>query len=101
MIKLKQYREQLGLSQAELSKKICISQQSISAYENGTREPDINTINLICDFFDISSDELLGRDTMQIAASTKNGIDLSDICDEDKNTIMNIVRMARKKGKGE
>lgn len=103
MIKLKQYREQLGLSQAELSKKICISQQSISAYENGTREPDINTINLICDFFNISSDELFGRNTInepiKIAASTKNGLDLSSMSEKDRQVIIDMYNALKNRGK--
>lgn len=104
MLKLKYYREKLNLSQAELSKKICISQQSISAYENGTREPDLKTIDIICNFFNITSDELLGRNTfinepIAIAASTKDGIDLSDVSDEDKEAIMRFVEMAKNKNK--
>ena len=99
MIKLKYYRELFGLSQAELSKKISISQQSISAYENGTREPDITTINLMCDFFKITSDELLGRDIknekIQIAASMKDNLDLSDMSESEKKYITDFVNMVR------
>lgn len=87
MLKLKYYREKLGLSQAELSKKICISQQSISAYEKGTREPDINTINIICDFFNITSDELLGRTEMpnDLSMAASSDIDLAKLAKIDKS----------------
>ena len=104
MIRLKYYREKSNLSQAELSKKLNMSQQAISAYENGTREPDIKTIDIICNFFNITSDELLGRknsltESIAIAASTKDNIDLSDISNEDKEAIMRFVEMAKNKGK--
>lgn len=87
MLKLKYYREKLGLSQAELSKKICISQQSISAYEKGTREPDINTINIICDFFNITSDELLGRTDIhnELHQAASSDIDLAKLAEMDPN----------------
>ncbi len=104
MIRLKYYREKSNLSQAELSKKLNMSQQAISAYENGTREPDIKTIDIICNFFNITSDELLGRkisinESIPIAASTKGSIDLSDVCDEDKEAIMRFIEMAKNKNK--
>lgn len=101
--------EELDMSQAELSKRSSVTEATISNFLNCKQLPKLEVVSKIADVLDVSVDYLLGKtnvrqianDSMQIAASTKNGIDLSDICDEDKDTIMNIVRMARKKGKGE
>jgi len=48
-------------SQKELAKYVGSTKQSISLYANGKRMPDIEILNKICDFFNVSSDYLLGR----------------------------------------
>lgn len=60
MIKLEYYRTSAGLSQLELAEKIGMTQQRISAYELGKRQPDLDTLKLFADFFGITTDELLG-----------------------------------------
>lgn len=58
-MRLKQLREENNLSQLDLANKLNMSQQTISAYEKGTREPDIETIKKISDFFNVSTDYLI------------------------------------------
>ncbi|MCL2862406.1 MAG: helix-turn-helix transcriptional regulator [Firmicutes bacterium] len=60
MERLKELREERGVSQEQLAKAIGIRQQTISQYENGITQPDIQTIKKLCDFFDVTSDYLLG-----------------------------------------
>ena len=57
--KLKALRLKNGLTQDELGEKLYLSRTSISYYEQGKFEPDINTIIAISDLFKISIDELL------------------------------------------
>lgn len=57
--KLKALRIKHKLTQEELGEKLCLSRTSISNYEHGKFEPDINTIIAISDLFKISIDELL------------------------------------------
>ena len=38
-----------------------VTYNAISQYESGIREPNIDFLIKICDFFDVSSDYLLGR----------------------------------------
>lgn len=60
--KLKLLRKEKGLSQIELAKKLNISRQSISNYENGLRFPnDEKLIVKISDFFNVSIDYLFGK----------------------------------------
>lgn len=60
MLRLSLLRKELKLSQFELAERLGVSQQTISKYENGTREPDNNTLKLLSDFFGVSTDYLLG-----------------------------------------
>ena len=57
MIKLEYYRTAAGLSQFELAEKIGMTQQRISAYELGKRQPDLDTLKLFADFFGIEKND--------------------------------------------
>lgn len=62
---LRELREKKDLSQVELAKKLNITSQSLSQYELGKRMPDIDMINRLADFFNVSVDYLLGRTNIQ------------------------------------
>ncbi len=61
MNRIKDLRAEKSVSQNELAKALGLTQQAISAYENGLREPDLETLQKIADFFDVSIDYLLGK----------------------------------------
>jgi len=67
-VRLRTIRKQRKLTQRELASKLNMSQSTIALYETGDRKPDPDTINKIADFFDVSTDYLLGRsdDTINI-----------------------------------
>jgi len=59
-IRLKELREEKGLSQEQLAKEIDFKPNTISNWERGTREPDFNTIEKLCKIFDVTAGYLLG-----------------------------------------
>ncbi len=61
MERLKKLRSEKKLNQEELGLKLNLSQQTISAYENGSKQPPIDVINQLANFFGVSVDYLLGR----------------------------------------
>lgn len=60
--KLKYQRELKGYSQSTLAKETGISQQKISYYESNKHSPPIEDCIKLANFYDISLDELVGRD---------------------------------------
>lgn len=60
-MRLKLLRKQKHMSQLSLAMKLNTTQMSIIRYETGKREPDLKTLILIADFFDVSIDYLLER----------------------------------------
>jgi len=60
-VRLRSIRKRRKLTQRELASKLNMSQSTIALYETGDRKPDPDTINKIADFFDVSTDYLLGR----------------------------------------
>ena len=59
--RLKELRNQANLSQQELSKIMGISKSSINMYERGEREPGLETVGALADYFDVRTDYLLGK----------------------------------------
>ncbi len=61
MLRIKELRDEKNISQLELAKKLNLTQQSISLYEKGDREPSIDVLKSIANFFNVSLDYLLGK----------------------------------------
>ncbi len=59
---IKKYRNELSLSQDELAEKIFVSRQSISNWENGKTYPDIRSLLLLSEVFNVSLDQLVKGD---------------------------------------
>ena len=60
-MKLREIRKSRNISQLKLAMDLNMSQNTISRYETGEREPGINELIKIADYFHISVDYLLGR----------------------------------------
>ena len=54
-------REGKSLTQNELAQLTKISRSRLSLYETNKREPDLETIKQIANFFEVTTDYLLGR----------------------------------------
>ncbi|CDK35081.1 transcriptional regulator, XRE family [Ligilactobacillus salivarius cp400] len=59
-------RERKGLSQSQLADKLHISQGSLGMYETNKRKPNVEMLNTIADFFDVSVDYLLDRESKTV-----------------------------------
>lgn len=59
--RLKTLRSEKKLTQKQLAEKINVTHVSISGYESGNRSPDTDTLQRLADFFEVSTDYLLGR----------------------------------------
>jgi len=75
MLKLRSLREERKINQQKIAMDLQISQASISKYEIGSAEPDINTILRLAEYFHVSTDYLLGKSEMKIPMERK---DLTD-----------------------
>ena len=58
---IKDERNKRSLSQLALSKLIGVSQQTIGSWETGRTSPDLLMLVNLADFFDVTTDYLLGR----------------------------------------
>lgn len=60
-IRLKELREQAGLSQAVLARKLGVRQSTVGMWESGKNMPQNSKLEMMASIFDVSTDYLLGR----------------------------------------
>lgn len=60
--KLSELRNKKGISQYKLAEELGFSRGQIANYEQGSREPDYDTLLKIANYFNVSTDYLLGKD---------------------------------------
>ena len=59
--RLKTLRKNKGVTQKQLSVSINVTERAVVAYESGKMKPSFDAINSLADYFDVSTDYLLGR----------------------------------------
>lgn len=62
-IKIAALRKQLGISQAELARRLRISPSTVGMYEQGRREPSLDMLVQLARTFGVSTDFLLDTTT--------------------------------------
>ena len=70
MNRLKELRNSHKLSQAEVAKKLGITQQAYANYERGVRQADYNTLKKLSDIFSVSIDYILYKSNISAPATT-------------------------------
>lgn len=85
--RLRELRENLGLTQTYVAKKIKISNKVLSNYENDISSPDLETFKTLCSFYKTSSDIFLGLSFKEVTPSNNN------ITDEEKKILAYYNRL--------
>ena len=62
--RIKALREAAGLTQAELGKKVNKGESTVRMWELGKSEPDLDTTIKLAEVFDVTTDFLLGKETL-------------------------------------
>ena len=72
-------RHERGLSQRKAAAELRISQALLSHYENGAREPGLDFVVRVCDYYGVSADYLLGRSGSAAQRQPALGGELSEL----------------------
>lgn len=101
--RIKDLRKEKRITQTDLAKGVHVTQQTVTAWESGRAVPNANTLDALADYFNVSSDYLLGRtkeknSDKQMSENQKlvaYSID-PDISDEERQAIIEMVKAAEK-----
>ena len=81
---LKLLRKNLGLTQDEVAKKLKLARTTYRNYENNEREPNIETLVRMADFYKVSLDFLCGRQNKSLI--------FADSLSEKKKELINLIK---------
>lgn len=95
-------RKKRHKTQEALAKQIGVTRSALSQYELGSRQPDYETIKRMADYFEVSTDYLLGKEVTSGSFLTDpQKIKLFELIDEldedDKNYVMETIKRITKK----
>ena len=85
------YRKELGITQDALAQKLEVTNQAVSKWESDQCCPDINLLPRLADIFDITIDELFGRE-----APAKPELVINDLPWGDDGNLRGVVYLGRK-----
>lgn len=70
--KITQLRTSAGMTQEEMAEKLLVSRQSVSKWEMNQAQPQIDKVLMLCELFNVSTDELLKEKVSISRGSAKN-----------------------------
>lgn len=62
MKKLRELRKEKGISMKAFGKDLGFAESTVSLYETGKREPDFETLKKFAEYYDVTTDYILGVD---------------------------------------
>lgn len=81
--RLKEVRMKKKFSQEDVAKKLNVSRQAISKWENDKTEPDLKSLKMISELYEISLDELLMFGDKEVCEKTENPVPKTTIFDNE------------------
>ena len=88
--RIKMLREASKLSQVQLAQKIGVTKQTVSNWENDNILPSVEMLVKVCEFFNVSTDYILGLDD-------KTYIEVTGLSLEIINHIQQLINDIRNK----
>ena len=108
---LKSLRNEKGVLQKDVAEYLKISTSAYGFYEQGKRIPDVETLNKLSDYYNVSIDYLLGKSSIKesaediindnsltLALHNDNGIDC-ELPEEAKKEIEDFIEYVKHKYK--
>ena len=86
---LKKLREEKGISQTELAKRLGVNKSLISAYENMERLPSLNALAKLSYQFGVSMEMLLG-------IKRNKTVDVSNLTTEQISAVTSVIKQFEK-----
>lgn len=98
--RVKELRLDKGLTQQELANFFYLNKSSISRYEKDKQIPELETLEKLSDFFEVSLDYLLAKSDIKnpeeaIKVNTSNSISTKGLSDENIKLINTMIKQLK------
>lgn len=102
--KIKTLREGKNISQKELAQAIGVSDVMISMYEQDKKNPSLPTVVKIAEYFNVSTDYLLGSKHVSLDDDIPENIkavarNLMDLPEENRKLAIDMIKFMSQKGR--
>lgn len=87
--RLRELLNRPGETQGKLAEAIGVQRQSIGQWKDGITSPDINALDKIADYYNVSTEYLLGRKSLDEISSTET-------LEKERGTLIGELRLLRK-----
>ena len=88
--KVRRLRESRNWSQAELTRRVCVTKSAISTYEVGIRTPSADVVCAFAKVFGVSADYLLG-------IAERRAVEVDGLSERDEALVRELVASLREK----
>lgn len=101
--RLRDLRNKKDITQEEFGKKFNVIKQTVSSWENGNSRPDIDLAARIADYFEVTTDYLLGRTDnpkgykVETIAAHRSDNPMDDLPPEAEEKIQEFIELMRLK----
>ena len=87
--RLKILRNQNGLTQAEVAKRLGVTPALVSAYETAERYPSLEKLIMLADIYHVTTDYILGR---SYNADSRILIDVTELSKQQQDIVQNLIK---------
>ena len=98
-VNLGKLRQEKGLSQRQAAAELGISQALLSHYETDAREPRLEFVVKVCDYYSVTTDYILGRTKERGDCATRLSAQVNEIIDsieEFREKEAELIKKVRK-----
>lgn len=90
---MRSLREEKGVSQTDMAKYLKISRQAYNYYELNKREPSYDTLKALAEYFNVTTDYLLGLSNSKSSHAELSEIDA--LSDESKKELEKYIQLLK------
>lgn len=100
--KLRVLRESKRLTQTKAAELLHLGNKTLSDYERGVSQPDLDTLKKIAALYEVSLDYLIGADDKKIFPDEEDDFQFAlydkvkDLTEEQKQDLMKIIEILKK-----
>lgn len=91
--RLKQLREDKKISQAELARELNVAQGTIGNWETGKRTPDINTLKVIANYFNVTIDYLMENENSTKKSQCLSRLENVSLSEEKDKQLLQFINI--------